>query len=75
MSAKFSRWFPPSVHPVHVGVYEVDEGRRHFYALWNGTRFCGRTRLGYADRQPYPSIYSAYGPMPIRWRGLARKPK
>lgn len=40
--SKLTKWFPPEVKPVHVGVYQTDFeplGKDIEYSHWNGVRW------------------------------------
>jgi hypothetical protein len=68
---KVTDWFPASVKPVHVGVYEAEpyEGLRH-YSWWCGTMFHGCWGSPtYAEKQRQ----SLGGFIVNRWRGLTKR--
>ncbi|WP_186263311.1 hypothetical protein [Burkholderia gladioli] len=74
--SKVTEWYPASVKPVHVGVYEIQDGTSDifgpFYSYWNGSRFGWRSALpehAFLMRKKDTMALPV-----IRWRGLAEKP-
>lgn len=72
---KLTPWFPASVKPVHVGVYEVEDGiedNEVWYSHWDGKKFnywcCGGPEMAYEFSDMRISL------KPDKWRGLAEKP-
>ena len=74
---KLTPWFPAEVKPVHVGVYEIYEHRRHerpTFKHWNGS-FWGFASASIGQAQ---SADTHLGPSLVQkcnWRGLAAPPK
>jgi hypothetical protein len=67
-----SCWFPPVIHPVHVGVYRIHApglaGPYLYWAYWNGKSWHEPTlSLPYAEKAPH-------SPFMYQWRGLREKP-
>lgn len=77
MFEKLTPWFPKSVKPVHVGVYEIGEpysGYRcgGYFRYWDGRNWHGFQSDPYwALRNKDIISRHAYA----EWRGLANKPK
>jgi len=71
---KKTPWFPGSVKPVHVGVYEtkgpfLPEG---WYRKWDGKRWYVGDRIpAVAAQEIVPTHQNA---VKLPWRGLAEKP-
>lgn len=73
---KRTDWFPRTVRPVHIGVYEVTHPIFDdvvFYQHWDGKHW-GFIRTSMAGAYESRNNYSKIQPTP-RWRGLAQKPK
>lgn len=69
---KTTPWFPGTVKPVHVGVYETDAylPGRVLYQHWNGSFF------GFAGSTPQEALKCAGSESRFqhdKWRGLASK--
>jgi hypothetical protein len=74
---KLTPWFPQSIEPVHVGVYETKwagtEGG--WFNKWDGLKWC-RGHCNHIDAHHQAGMGRAsFGDYKIQWRGLARKPK
>ena len=74
---KLTPWFPETVKPMRVGVYQVKLdwfNPRDWYAYWNGKRFCYRSSTGPDDALRARYCETALPRIAI-WRGLAEKPE
>lgn len=72
MSEKLTPWFPASVYPVRIGVYEVESDNSSVgYSLWDGSYF--RSICATVDKaeSTLAHIGDYHG---LIWRGLAKKP-
>lgn len=71
--AKLTKWFPPNVNPVHVGVYERQYHLSSWrtYCLWNGNSWLW-PEISPSDAA-LCTTESTYQLLP--WRGLAEKPE
>lgn len=79
--AKLTKWFPPSVLPARIGVYEADwpqdvgTSKERWFAYWDG--FCwGFMRL---DKKSAVAVYKdrpgdRHRAGSLSWRGLDLKP-
>lgn len=67
---KKTPWFPGTVKPVHVGVYQRDYASRVAYCKWDGVFwYWAAPRRKEAQRECGKSISQT-----LPWRGLAEKP-
>jgi hypothetical protein len=72
-----TKWFPPNVKPVHVGVYEVDMSQINpkfdaVFQHWNGA-FFGHASTTAAAAFSWRNEISVE--QEFHWRGLAEKPE
>ncbi len=71
---KLTPWFPASVKPVHVGVYEITERLLGTgYCYWNGYEWANMgssINKAYENRDWLEGAYQSKN-----WRGLAEQPK
>jgi hypothetical protein len=76
--SKCTPWFPGTVKPVHVGVYERNMyGKRDpmCYALWDGKKWHAvRASIESAMRAEVSGYQPRTKGAP-KWRGLSRKPE
>ncbi|WP_257835249.1 hypothetical protein [Burkholderia glumae] len=70
--SKVTDWYPASVKPVRVGVYEIQDGTSDIfgpvYSYWNGSRFGYRSSL--PERAFLMRKEETMALPVIRWRGL-----
>lgn len=73
MAEKLTPWFPNSVKPRRVGVYERHYGGKDNvgFAFWNGCVW------GYRAESPDGAVIASAveSVTRCRWRGLAKEPK
>jgi hypothetical protein len=70
-------WFPTSIKPVRVGVYEVLVGSMNAYSYWDGKVFrsCAESVQFAIPTDRYRRKASDYMQEPTAmWRGLAEDP-
>ncbi|UZZ64551.1 hypothetical protein [Curvibacter phage PCA1] len=74
-----SPWFPRSINPAYVGVYQiryVHYGITHYrYSFWNGQEWClccGEAKT--AQVMSYARSTDLYRDDSTEWRGLSEKP-
>lgn len=72
---KLTTWFPATVMPARVGVYEVEppSGYGRWYAYWDGERFGYRVTSGPDEAEDCRS-WPTRLPTLASWRGLAKNP-
>lgn len=70
MTEKLTDWFPPSIKPVRVGVYQREHRGRAKWARWDGKSW-NLTLIDRA-RAEIASIRTTHANLP--WRGLAEQP-
>ncbi len=60
-----TEWYPPSTHPVRVGLYETSNDPTEYHVLdyWNGEQWCDW------HKRPYIDGFRLF------WRGLTEKVK
>lgn len=85
MAQNLTTWFPETMKPVRVGVYEVtDYNEKHrAFAYWNGKRFGYRCWAYEGEIDEQEAINDALGfrraetclSPRCSWRGLAKEPK
>ena len=73
---KLTPWFPASVVPVRVGVYEVRDQHidtSHCFAYWDGDRFGFRV-WNSPKNAAHPIVRKLSTSLPMRteWRGVRR---
>jgi hypothetical protein len=66
MSKKMTTWFPSTIKPVHVGVYETSLNGYEGYSFWNGKRWCDTA-------QRPESATKRGGFQNKKWRGFKEK--
>ena len=67
---KLTPWFPGTVKPVRVGVYERDyDTPLPHYCYWNGKWWC-RLSFDPDDAMNQKGVKSVYETLP--WRGVAK---
>jgi len=73
---KLTPWFSAEVKPVHIGVYQVDDGDDidgEWYAYYDGSRFGYRCWISAEDAYQSRMAKTDCKPM-VAWRGLVVKP-
>jgi len=75
MSTELTPWFPGSVKPVHIGVYETDDVLPDdaCFQHWNGT-FWGLCSWSAEHAATRGQARGVSGFQESNWRGLAKKP-
>lgn len=73
---KYTEWFPCTIKPVHIGVYQRDMSFRqpkcYYYSYWNGKYWCfNSNNLKYAAADWSKRYHSEYQDLP--WRGLIKE--
>ena len=70
MTKKLTPWFPGTVAPVHVGVYERQVGSEIYYSKWDGLQWLLLwEKLEMAEAEIDRSVYALQDP-DIKWRGF-----
>lgn len=72
MSAKVTPWFPGSVNPDHVGVYQRKYPREIAFCYWDGFDWSWGFRTANLAQKYSPHVRS--NAHDLMWRGLAKKP-
>lgn len=67
---KLTSWFPASVNPVHVGVYEVNTLNGTLFRNWTGAHWA----VASSNRSWASEFTAASCAQECEWRGLAEKP-
>jgi hypothetical protein len=68
---KKTRWFPVSLPPTRVGVYETRSTRSDsiYYSYWDGANFHGEW---YTPERAMDNADWAYGQQMAHWRGVVK---
>lgn len=71
---KLTKWFPASIKPVHVGVYEIKprlSSMPQLFKHWDGKKW-GFTGLNIADAKFYGDRGVYLATQNVQWRGIKK---
>jgi hypothetical protein len=73
---KITQWFPPSIKPVHKGIYETrikDWYSPGATSKWNGKRWSTQRSENSSEKYLDEGDFGILADQDKSWRGLARK--